>query len=228
MSADMKIEGTLHLEIRTKFELKPTSELLCFKGRILLESVDGDYVVGEVKYYVARVFELDNPLWDLDAISSDTEEYCEFFNSELDNWSDAILKVWPEAMFGDLVILDRVIVYPPFRGQEIGLKCLGALTRFVSEGKLFVMRPMPLQYLEGYVNNPNIARHVKNEKIDIRKLAAYYAKAGFRKISGTGRMAFDGCAVSPLDDKENCGEWVSFMKTPAMDAYRLPESKDEE
>src|SRR5678810_1285678 len=122
---DLNIEGTLYLELAARFAMEPAERMIAYEGRIVLDADDEAYRVGWVKYHVVRVFDMlsagSNPLLELDGESGDTADYCEFFNEELDGWSKDVLEIWPDAEFGDMVILDRLVVCPPFRGAEIGL-----------------------------------------------------------------------------------------------------------
>jgi GNAT superfamily N-acetyltransferase len=219
------VEGTLYLEISARFAMEPAERMIAYDGRIVLDTEEGAYRVGWVKYYVVRVFDMlgsgSNPAWELDGESGDTADYYEFFNEGLDGWSDEVLGVWPEAEFGELVILDRLVVYPPFRGNEIGLLCLGTLTRLVGEARLFVMRPMPLQYIEAYAKDGDVAKAAGHKAADLRKLMVYYAEAGFREVPGTGRMALDPTMIGPMDKRGDSWAEVTLKRTAAMERYRL-------
>jgi hypothetical protein len=222
---DSVIEGTLYLELAARFAMEPAERMISCKGRITLDTEDGVYRVGWVKYYVVRVFDMlagrSNPVLELDGESGDTADYCEFFNEELDGWSKEVLEVWPYAQFGDMVILDRLVICPPFRGAEIGLLCLGTLTRVISGARLFVMRPMPLQYISEYAEDPDVARAKGRKAADVRKLMAYYATAGFREIPRTGRMAFDPAMTGPMDTRGDSWADVTLKRRPEMEKYRI-------
>ena len=135
MSNWRKIEGTLFFELAARFAMEPAERMIAYQGRITMDTEEGSYRVGWLQYYTVRVFDIlaggANPVWELDGESGDTADCCEFFNGDLDGWSAEVLGVWPDAQFGDMVILDRLVVYPPFRGAEIGLLCLGTLTRLI-------------------------------------------------------------------------------------------------
>lgn len=142
-----KVDGVLHLELSARFAMEPASRMIAYNGRIVLETDEGDYRVGYVKYHALRVSEMlgsgSDAILELDAEDADTADYCEFINDQQDGWSNEVLAVWPEAPFEVLVVLSRLVVYPPFRGQEIGLLCLGTLRGLIGGMCLFVMRPMP-------------------------------------------------------------------------------------
>ena len=224
-------EGTLYLEISARFAMEPAERMIAYKGRIVLDTEAGAYQVGWVKYYVVRVFEMldsgSNPRWELDGESGDTADYCEFFNEELDDWSKEVLRVWPEAEFGDLVVLDRLVVYPPFRGAEIGLLCLGTLTRLVSGARLFAMRPMPLQYIKAYAKDRDVAKPRGHKAADVQKLMVYYTRAGFREVRKTGLMALDPTMIGPMHKRGDSWADVTLSRTTAMEEYRLAGTEGE-
>ena len=223
MSDRQEIEGTLYLELAARFAMEPAERMIAYEGRIVMDTDGGAYRVGWVKFYVVRVFDMlaggSNPVWELDGESGDTADYCEFFNADLDGWSAEVLGVWPDAEFGEMVILDRLVVCPPFRGAEIGLLCLGTLTRVIGGARLFVMRPMPLQYVGTYAKDRDVAKAARHKAADVRKLMAYYTKAGFREIPGTGRMALDPTMTGPMDKRDDSWASVTLKRTTAMEKY---------
>jgi len=225
-----EIEGTLYLELAARFAMEPAERMITYEGRIVMDTDEDSYRVGWVKYCTVRVFDMlaggANPVWELDGESGDTADYCEFFNEELDGWSAEVLEVWPDAQFGDIVILDRLVVYRPFRGAEIGLLCLGTLTRLIGGACLFVMRPMPLQYVGAYAKDRDVAKAAGHKAADVWKLMAYYTKAGYREIPGTGRMALDPTMIGPMDKRGNSWASVTLKRTAEMEEYRLAATEE--
>jgi hypothetical protein len=226
-----KVDGVLHLELSARFAMEPASRMIAYNGRIVLETEEGDYRVGYVKYYVLRVSEMlgsgSDAILELDAEDADTADYCEFINDQQDGWSNEVLAVWPEAPFEVLVVLNRLVVYTPFRGQEIGLLCLGTLRGLIGGMCLFVMRPMPLQYVKEYAKDRDVAKAARHKAADVRKLMAYYAKAGFRQIPGTGRMALDATLIGPMDKRGDSWASVTLKRRAAMEKYRWAGSEEE-
>lgn len=97
----------------------------------------------------------------------------------------------------NLLILDRLVVYPEHRGHKIGLLALrGLIERYRIGVGLVVMKPFPLQY-EGEPFSPDdIAARRRLGLDDFRmgqrsataKLRSYYASIGFRCIPRTSFM----------------------------------------
>lgn len=225
------IEGTLYLELAARFVMEPEERIISYKGQIELEEDDGFYRVGSVNYCVARVSDMlgggFSPVLELYNHSEEAADYCEFFDAGSDGWSNEVMEVWPDAQLGDMVILNKLVVYPPFRGAEIGLLCLGTLMRIIGGARLFVMRPMPLQYAEGYAKDPDVAKPKRREAADVKKLMAYYARAGFREMRGTGKMALDPTIIGPMDKWGNSWACVTLKRNDAMEKYRLAGIEEE-
>lgn len=86
----------------------------------------------------------------------------------------------------NLLVIDRLIIYPAFRGQKIGLRVLAMLLqRYQHIAEFAALKPFPLQYeagmesdeakrlgLEGFTCTLDYGR---------RRLARYYEGIGFRK-----------------------------------------------
>ena len=134
-SLDAELDGDVYLRLAARMALDPSGVYHRDTGRLIWEADDGEYLAGRLKYYLVRVGAMlgrgVDPVWDLDGVSADTAEYVELFNENRDGWSEAVERVWPETTFGDMVIFDRLIVCPPFRGQELGLKCLHLLMQII-------------------------------------------------------------------------------------------------
>lgn len=223
---EQRIDGDVYLSLTTRFSLNPEEEpLVCYNGRLIFENYVGDsngYLVGTLKFYVVRVFSGIKPCYALDAVNEDTFDYCDLFNNDFNDWSDVVKRNCPDAAFGDFIIFDRLIVNPPFRGQEIGIQCLWTLTQILNGITLFAMRPMPLQYIEIYAKNPDVAKVAGNKSADVRKLMSYYERVGFRKLSGTGKLIYDPNYSTPFNRRKDLSVKTNFPLTLAMDAYRIP------
>ena len=93
----------------------------------------------------------------------------------------------------NLLLIDRLVIYPSFRGQKLGLRALTMLLqRYQSIAEVAVLKPFPLQFeggmaaeeagrlgLKGFTCTMNYAT---------RRLNRYYAELGFASCRGTGLM----------------------------------------
>lgn len=231
-SLDAELDGDVYLRLAARMALDPSECIIAHTGRLIWEADDGEYLAGRLKYYLVRVGAMlgrgVDPVWELDGVSADTAEYVELFNENRDGWSEAVERVWPETTFGDMVIFDRLIVCPPFRGQELGLKCLHLLMQIIGGVTLFVMRPMPLQYVPAYAMIPEVAKASGDQAADVRKLVDYYKRVGFREIPGSGQMILDPTMINAFDQRQDLHASLKIKRTPALADYRLPPEVEEE
>ena len=93
---------------------------------------------------------------------------------------------------------------------------------------LFVMRPMPLQYVPAYAMIPEVAKASGDQAADVRKLVDYYKRVGFREIPGSGQMVLDPTMINPFDQRQDLHASLKIKRTPALVDYRLPPEVDEE
>lgn len=121
------------------------------------------------------------------------------------SWSGAdFRKPVLQAIYGNdepwrpnLLILDRVTVYPEHRGRGAGLLAIrGLIERFRMGIGLIVMTPFPLQF-EAEPHTPEDLEERSRLKLDefgvgydkaLAKLRSYYATLGFRTIPRTRLM----------------------------------------
>jgi GNAT superfamily N-acetyltransferase len=126
-----------------------------------------------------------------------------YFEQLYDEWNyggfsykDRVLKALrceDEVISMNLLILDRLEIFPNFRGRGYGLEALQCLIqRFRMGVGLIVMKPFPLQFedpepeelasrgLDGFVGSAAFCT---------RKLKRYYAQLGFKRIPRTPFMA---------------------------------------
>lgn len=97
----------------------------------------------------------------------------------------------------NLLILDRLAVFPEHRGNGIGLLALrGLIERFRMGIGLIAMKPFPLQF-EAASNRPEDVQERARLGLDqfsighdkaLAKLRSYYASLGFRQVPRTGLM----------------------------------------
>ena len=97
----------------------------------------------------------------------------------------------------NLLILDRLAVFPEHRGHGVGLLALrGLIERFRIGVGLIVMKPFPLQFESVPTSPDDIAARRRLGLDDFRmgyrsavaKLRSYYASLGFRHIPRTSLM----------------------------------------
>ena len=219
------IEGTLHLEISASLDMGSTELIEEYTGRLIFNRHGGErYLVGKCKYWVARLNEMleqdIDPSLELDDYN-ETAIGCELLGEER-SWSDAVCKTCPNAVFGDMAILDLLIVNPPFRGKNVGLHWFTMLTRIFGGVGLFVLKPWPLQYSAKYAAWPEVARTKGAKRADTRKLMAYYEKAGFKRVPGTQTMVLDPTVFNPVNLCEDDDGGVTFQVAPEeAEKYRL-------
>ena len=120
------------------------------------------------------------------------------------SWSGAdFRKTVFKAVFGDesawrpnLLILDRLEVFPEHRGHQVGIAALrGLIERFRMGTGLIVMKPYPLQF-ESEPVRPEDIEYRKQLGLDnfrmgfkpLAKLRGYYSSLGFRLIPRTSLM----------------------------------------
>ena len=224
------MDGTLYLEVSARLSMDPTELMEKYTGRLLWFAEGGDYVVGQTRWWVIRVNEMIDrrlsPCLMLDGEDADTAAFCELFLEDDWEWPKAIRQVCPEPMFGDLAILDRLIVNPPFRGKKVGLHCMEMTMRITGGMGLFALYPMPLQHHPQYAKE--VAMKKTTKRADLRKLIAYYEQAGFRQVPGSKFMVLDPRMLNPAIEWEDSGGDVTFERTTAMEQYRLKSNVEDE
>lgn len=100
----------------------------------------------------------------------------------------------------NLLIIDRLVISPQYRGKGLGLHTLAGLVREFSRGcGLVAMKPFPLQY-EGGNSADDGSDEFRAMRLDLfrgsleearRKLVKYYSRAGFARVPRTDFMVLD-------------------------------------
>lgn len=96
----------------------------------------------------------------------------------------------------NLLILDRLEIFPPHRGKSYGLKALVGLIHWLQPGAgMVAMKPFPLQFeasvrdLDPEAPDPMALKQFKGTFMSARaKLRRHYAKLGFRLVAKTDFM----------------------------------------
>ena len=106
----------------------------------------------------------------------------------------------------NLAILERLVVYPAWRGKGLGALAIRGLSqRLRASAKLLALKPYPLQFESAYLDGPHdwddeqsetypkwqLEDFSGNQEEATARLTLYYAKQGFKAIPGTDYMARD-------------------------------------
>lgn len=103
----------------------------------------------------------------------------------------------------NLLLLDRLVIYPEFRGKGLGLHAIRALIQRLRQGVgLVALKPFPLQFevkaseSTGY-RKKGLHLFSLPEAEARRKLVEHYAKLGFREVPDTEFMVLNPEAKLP-------------------------------
>ena len=199
--ASAVLEGMLYLEVSARLYVDPTELMEKYTGRLILETGDEDYLVGKTQWWIVRVNEMLCKGQDLfmmmDGEDEATSEIVRLLGEDFQDWSQGVYKLFPDIMFGDVTVLDRVVVNPPFRGKNIGLHGIEMIMRITGGMELFVLKPFPLQHSHRFVGNPTVAKEKSSLEADRGKLITYYQKSGFKRVPGTDLLALDPRVITP-------------------------------
>lgn len=158
-------------------------------GRLRLFYVDIEHAVGR-GYDLAEVCDLDGAVF---------EFYGQLFDRRTRRLRQSVCALAGcEALFGNLLILDRLEILPAYRGRGVGLWCVERCVQQQARGcALVALKYFPLQFehaglwprewqekmrLEGYGRDRRASR---------AKLREYYARLGFRRVPGTEMMVLN-------------------------------------
>jgi len=223
MSLEPVIDGSLSLKVMATIPLNPTCPIVSYDGQIFLCTDNGKYVIGGVKYSIVPIRQLNavgmNPFFEMDSVDQDLGEFMKLIEEGSSDWSEAVRRVLPEVAFEELVCVHLLMVAEPFRGLDIGLKCLAMLPRILGGAALYALLIKEREFVEvGEMELP------LDDAASLRALAAYFSKAGFVRIPGTRCMGFDGQLVSPLIERQGYWNLVNVPLTAAMEVYKVPET----
>lgn len=181
------------------------------EGEILLDRADQEKKIG-----IFRVI-----IIDVECAVSSEESVFRVFDTEqttLDYYSlyDDFHEFKPsvvKAMGGDgrwepnMLILDRLEIYPAYRGKTYGLHVLRWLQHHFSTGcGIVVMKPFPLQFEARFKSDADsleLHRFTKDKRKAVKALRDYDARLGFRRVPKTEYMVRDPMLRFPT--LEECG-----------------------
>lgn len=167
------------------------------------EGVDPDdgVIVGKFKAYYMDVGAAVNAcasVYDMfDARSSTFDYYGAIFQDDRTlNFTDNLEKLFKHyAVWGNILILDRLEILPDFRGRNLGLIVLRRLIERFGAGTAYVaMKPFPLQCesrsrdQEPWDVEMQLTEFSKNTRGSTARLRRYYARLGFKAMKGTPFM----------------------------------------
>jgi GNAT superfamily N-acetyltransferase len=110
----------------------------------------------------------------------------------------------------NLLILDRLIILPAFRGQGVGLLALrGLMERFGFGVGIVAMKPYPLQHEAHYLDEAHASERAASGldafsgsvAAATSKLRNYYGRLGFRRVVGTDYMVRSTLIPLPSPDE---------------------------
>lgn len=116
------------------------------------------------------------------------------------DFSRPVLRILDEeyATRQNMLILDRIELMPPFRGQGHGRRCISAILRHLSPGcRIAAIKPYPLQFEGGaressdWEDGLRLCDLPADQAKSLRRLIAYYEKFGFKRVKGSDLMILD-------------------------------------
>jgi len=106
---------------------------------------------------------------------------------------------WPES-FDNLLLINRVRIYPHFRGKQYGLAAiLRTIQKFGPACQFAILEVKPLQFAPEAQDYPTmkLEQLAANEKQATMKLKDHYAKMGFESIPDSNLMLFNRLYKQP-------------------------------
>lgn len=183
------------------------SRFLCeSRGTLILTDHSGERE-DQAGFFSATVVDVRGAITEGESVFDvfDSDETCSgyheaLYDLETDDFKPSVSKVasgddylWNPS----LLILDRLVVYPRYRGSGLGLLALQAIMlRLRAAAGLIAMKPFPLQFEAKFLGNQD---HEELERLGLNifnvpqenarsKFRRYYAKLGFRQVPGTEYM----------------------------------------
>ncbi len=191
---------------------EPSRYIKALEGYVLVHTGMRRERIGRFKIFVIDVELAINDgssVFDVFDTYSETYGYWSLYSSPF-QFKKKVINAFPE---GDrwkpnILILDRMEIFPRHRGKGIGLRSLRCLQREFSTGcGIVAMKPFPLQF-EGGLPAPNeespefvelaLGTFDRNERRATAKLRAYYSRLGFVRVPRTDYMVADPLVSMPL------------------------------
>lgn len=177
-----------------------------YSGRLKIDNDDGEHAIGTFRaFYVdvtGAVSEGESVL-DVFDTYSETVDYLDLYDEDM-KYLPSVRKaarahfVWEP----NLLILDRLIIEPQWRGAGRGLLALRCLVEQLRAGAgMVAMKPFPLQK-EAHFKSSHAADERRKLELDsfsqdmrvaTLSLRRYYAKLGFAKVPRSDLMVLDPC-----------------------------------
>lgn len=193
-------------------DVEPSRYIHCLEGDVVLDHEDGREKAGRFRAFILDVELAMNDeysVFDVFDSYSETIGYWDLYEDGLE-FTAKVVKLLKagERWRPNMLILDRMEIFPKHRGKGIGLCALNCLQRRYSIGcGIIAMKPFPLQFEGG---PPEENAH-KKEFIemglgsfgrDLRrakaKLRRHYARLGFVHVPGTEFMVADPFVHMPM------------------------------
>lgn len=150
-------------------------------------------------------------LYDVLDMQAATAEYMVLFEGDSCEYSEIILSSIGDDPIGlDLLILDRLQIFPPYRGQELAIPVIFRTIQQYGHGcKFAVMKPFPLQFEAGVAESEwyqemEMESFEQNEEQALDKLRSYYLKMGFAEVKGTPFLALNLALKLKIDPFRGC------------------------
>lgn len=149
--------------------------------------------IGRLRLYVIQVGNATNDSADLNGVFDTTQETLDagsvVYDGSYHEFEPTVAMLFEDAFpTDDLLLLDRLEIYPPFRGQKLGLTILHQAIRDWSGGcSLAVMKPFPLQFGAAVKKSESWSQlrldtFPSKKATAFSRLRAYYEKLGFVRI----------------------------------------------
>lgn len=185
---------------------EPSRFLFEYSGKIVVNDYSGQKV-GELGTFSAFVVDAMSAvteresLFDVfDSAESTVNYFGDLYESDGGDFKPKVVK----AAFNEdpwwnpnLLILDRLIIYPEHRGRGIGLAALRAMIHRLRTGVgLIAMKPYPLQFEAKHLEAPDSDESKRlgldgftlSQQKATAKLRKYYSRLGFKPVHGTEYM----------------------------------------
>lgn len=197
---------------------EPSRYIKRLEGHVLLNFASTRKRIGRFKIVVIDVELAVNdryPVFDIFDYEAATLGYWSLYKSDLE-FKKKVVNVLPggDRWQPNILILDRLEIFPKYRGKGVGLRVLRCLQRHYSSScGIVAMKPFPLQF-EGGTPEENAAEPKfvelglgavdRNENRAMAKLRAYYARLGFVRVPGSVYMVADtAVAMPPFEEHDH-------------------------